>query len=356
VLVSLTFRTPTEAIELANNTPYGLAASVWSQDLDTALDVAKHLQAGTVWINSTNLFDAGAGFGGYKESGYGREGGPEGLRSYLKAMEGLEDDEAKTETAKPLLIDRSLKLYIGGKHVRPDSGNSYQCQGADVPLGNRKDVRHAVEAATTASRAWRQRSAPERSQILQFLAENLVQRSESMAAPSTEVVRAAEEAFRWAAWADKNDGDVHAVPGRYVTLAMKEPYGVIAAVAPGSGSLLSIVRASCSALALGNAVIWLSSEINPFAAFDLAQVMAISDVPPGCWNLLSGPTEPLAGELASHESVDAVWCFQEAVAEIVERESAGNLKPTWIASGKAQDAEYLAHSIRTKNIWIPYGC
>ena len=72
VLVAMPFRTPTEAVALANNTRYGLAASVWTQDIDQALDVARGIQAGTVWINSTNLFDASCGFGGYRESGFGR--------------------------------------------------------------------------------------------------------------------------------------------------------------------------------------------------------------------------------------------------------------------------------------------
>ena len=84
VLVSLTFRTPAEAIELANNTRYGLAASVWSDNINLALDVASKLKAGSVWVNSTNLFDAASGFGGYRESGFGREGGREGLFEYLR--------------------------------------------------------------------------------------------------------------------------------------------------------------------------------------------------------------------------------------------------------------------------------
>jgi aldehyde dehydrogenase (NAD+) len=79
VLVSMTFRSPAEAIELANNTRYGLAASVWSDNINLALDVASKLKAGSVWVNSTNLFDAASGFGGYRESGFGREGGKEGL-------------------------------------------------------------------------------------------------------------------------------------------------------------------------------------------------------------------------------------------------------------------------------------
>src|SRR5471030_3033691 len=83
VLASMTFRTPAEAVELANNTTYGLAACVWSENVNVALDVAAQVKAGVVWVNATNLFDAACGFGGYRESGYGREGGVEGMYEYL---------------------------------------------------------------------------------------------------------------------------------------------------------------------------------------------------------------------------------------------------------------------------------
>ena len=79
----MTFRTPDEAIALANNTRYGLSASVWTENVNRALEFAARVKAGVVWINSTNLFDAAAGFGGYRESGFGREGGREGLAEYL---------------------------------------------------------------------------------------------------------------------------------------------------------------------------------------------------------------------------------------------------------------------------------
>jgi len=82
----MTFRTPREAVELANNTVYGLAASVWSESINVALHVAAQIKAGVVWVNSTNLFDAACGFGGYRESGYGREGGREGLFEYLEPI------------------------------------------------------------------------------------------------------------------------------------------------------------------------------------------------------------------------------------------------------------------------------
>ena len=84
VLAAMTFRTPAEAVELANNTVYGLAACVWSESINVSLQVAAQLKAGVVWVNCTNMFDAACGFGGYRESGYGREGGREGLFEYLE--------------------------------------------------------------------------------------------------------------------------------------------------------------------------------------------------------------------------------------------------------------------------------
>ena len=85
VLSVMTFRTPAEAIEKANNTPYGLSAGIWSEKGSRILAVADRLRAGVVWANTFNRFDPSSPFGGYKESGYGREGGRHGLAAYLKA-------------------------------------------------------------------------------------------------------------------------------------------------------------------------------------------------------------------------------------------------------------------------------
>src|SRR5579864_960695 len=197
VLAAMTFRTPSEAVELANNTAYGLAACVWSESLNVALHVAAQLKAGVVWVNSTNLFDAASGFGGYRESGFGREGGREGLREYLEpvwfrkapllpavnqaklAPEGLNEAEADSSSEVPA-IDRTVKLYIGGKQARPDSGYSTEVRGRDsrllgeAPLGNRKDIRNAVEAARKAE-SWTKATAHNRAQVLYYMAENLSQ-------------------------------------------------------------------------------------------------------------------------------------------------------------------------------------
>ena len=87
MLSVLTFRTPDEAVAKANNTPYGLSAGVWTEKGSRILWMAKKLRAGVVWANTFNRFDPASPFGGYKESGFGREGGRHGLEPYLRFEE-----------------------------------------------------------------------------------------------------------------------------------------------------------------------------------------------------------------------------------------------------------------------------
>ncbi|MEQ9245864.1 MAG: aldehyde dehydrogenase family protein, partial [Nitratireductor sp.] len=128
IAASMTFRTPDEAAALANNSRYGLAASVWSENINVALDLAARVKAGVVWINCTNMLDAGAGFGGYRESGFGREGAREGLYEYLaadweKKLSAPKTSETFIPSASPAGegkvmvegIDRTMKNYVGGK-------------------------------------------------------------------------------------------------------------------------------------------------------------------------------------------------------------------------------------------------
>src|ERR1700691_5893167 len=107
VLAAMTFRTPREAVELANNTVYGLAACIWSENINVALHVAAQLKAGVVWVNCTNLFDASCGFGGYRESGYGREGGREGLLEYLETSSVRNAPALPATTSAPTRSSRS---------------------------------------------------------------------------------------------------------------------------------------------------------------------------------------------------------------------------------------------------------
>ncbi|HET9375305.1 MAG TPA: aldehyde dehydrogenase family protein [Chthoniobacterales bacterium] len=397
VLVCITFRTPAEAIELANNTVYGLAASVWTENVNLALDVAPRLKAGVVWINSTNLFDAASGFGGYRESGFGREGGKEGMYEYLvpsweketnpgsaasdvEVVRGPTNDVA--HHSLDVGIDRSPKLYIGGKQVRPDSGYSFAVKDGsgkylgEVGLGNRKDIRNAVEAAHKAG-SWSRSTAHLRAQILYYLAENLATRAQEFgcrlatspdhgpARAEREVSKSVERLFYYAAWADKYDGHVHAVPFRNITLAMLEPWGVLGVVCPPEDPLLSFISLIAPGVALGNRVVVVPSQSFPLIVTDFYQILDTSDLPCGVINLVTGDPNELGRVLAQHDDVAAVWCVgSKQLSEQIERDSAGNLKATWVNFGKARDwfddrqgcgTEYLRRASQVKNIWVPYG-
>src|SRR5437667_1109543 len=363
VLVTMTFRTPAEAVELANNTPYGLAASVWTENINLALDVAPKIKAGVVWINCTNLFDAASGFGGYRESGFGREGGKEGMWEYLREQGAgsRERDLPKTPRAKarkatagtaprsPLPpIDRTYKLFIGGAQVRPDQGYSRKILApsgallAEVAEGNRKDIRNAVEAAHAAD-GWAKTSGHNRGQVLYYLAENLAQRADEFAERISgmtgrdlgdarrEVDASIARLFSYAAWTDKYDGAVHHTPIRGITRDMNEPIGVIGIACPEAEPLLGFVSLVGPAVAVGNTVIAIPSEAHPLAATVLYTVLDASDVPAGVLNIVTGAKEALAKVLAEHDDVDAWWYFgNHAAGAEVERASAGNIKRTWV--------------------------
>jgi aldehyde dehydrogenase (NAD+) len=392
----MSFRTPEEAVALANNTPFGLAASIWSENINLALDVAPKVKAGVVWINCTNLFDAAAGFGGYRESGYGREGGREGMWEYLKAIEdrGSKMDGRKPKLQRRLLksssnidlrssiavgIDRTPKLFIAGKQSRPDSGYSIQVIAAngahagDVGEGNRKDIRNAVEAARNASAAWARSTGHNRGQILYYIGENLSARSAEFAARireltgrdgKSEVEASIARLFTYAAWADKWDGQVHQTPIRGVTLAMNEPVGVVGVASPAEFPLLGFISSVIPAIATGNTVVAVPSEPHPLAVTDFYQVLETSDVPAGVLNIVTGRRDELAKVLAEHDDVDAIWYFGGAEGvKACELASVGNMKQTWCTSDRrdwtnaaqGEGREFLRHATQVKNIWIPYG-
>jgi len=392
VLAAMTFRTPREAVELANNTVYGLASCVWSENINVALHVAAQLKAGVVWVNCTNLFDAACGFGGYRESGYGREGGREGLLEYLQpkwlkqaprlpstaAKAAPENDE--NESASKPAIDRTVKLYIGGKQARPDSGYSMEVRASDgrllgeAPLGNRKDIRNAVEAARKAE-SWGKTTAHNRAQVLYYCAENLgLRRTEIVTRLSAvvgeqqatkEVDLGIERIFSYAAWADKFDGAVHNPPFRNIAIAMNEPIGTASVICPTDAPLLGFLSLVMPLLAMGNTVIAIPSETYPLITGDLYQLFDTSDLPGGAVNIVTGYVSQLLKTLAEHDDIDAIWCYgDDATVAGAKAMSASNLKQVWTNEGRAIDwfnpavAEgrwFLEHATQIKNIWVPYG-
>ena len=391
VLVSMTFRTPEESVALANNTPFGLAASVWTENINLALDIAPKIKAGVVWVNSTNLFDAASGFGGYRESGFGREGGREGMFEYLKRKEagGRRQEAAKSDTTvRPALsrlpdggVDRTAKLFIAGKQVRPDSGYSRVIVSpkgkplAEVGEGNRKDIRNAVEAGH-AAKGWARSSGHLRGQILYYIGENLDARRDEFASriasmtgaskrdAAREVEASVKRLFTYAAWADKWDGAVHSVPIRGVALAMNEAIGVVGVACPDDSPLLGFISLVAPLIAAGNTVVAIPSEAHPLAATDLYQVFETSDLPDGVVNIVTGARDVLAKVLAEHDDVEAMWyCGPDEGVKLVELASASNMKRTWCPSPatdwyddeESEGREFLREAVQVKNIWIPYG-
>ena len=408
VLVTMTFRTPDESVALANNTPYGLAASVWTENINLALDIAPKIKAGVVWVNSTNLFDAASGFGGYRESGFGREGGREGMWEYLRrrtapnggrpAPDGEKREAARSKRVPRVAhrngaasrdpaahipaIDRTAKLFIGGKQTRPDQGYTRRIHGpggelvGESPEGNRKDIRNAVEAAHAAAKSWSRSTGHNRGQILYYIAENLSARAEEFAgriAAMTgcgprqavrEVDASISRLFTYGAWTDKYDGAVHSVPIRGVAIAMNEPIGVIGVACPNEYPLLGMISLIGPAIATGNTTIVIPSEAHPLAATDFYSVLETSDVPSGVINVVTGAKDGLAKVLAEHDDVDAVWYFGEHEGvTMVELASASNMKRTWatwhhrdwIDPGQGEGREFLRAATQVKNVWVPYG-
>lgn len=385
VLVSCTFRTPDEAVQLANNTRYGLAASVWTENLNLALGVAPRLVAGVVWVNGTNMFDAAAGFGGTRESGFGREGGWEGLAAYLrpsgkgKALQPVAAMPGKPDQPGGGALDRTAKNYVGGKQARPDGGYSravYNAKGAllgHVGIGNRKDIRNAVEAAQGA-KDWSGTTGHSRAQILFYAAENLEARADEFAARidamtggksgKSEVEESVARLFTYGAWADKYAGDLRSVPIRGMALAVREPVGVIGVLCPDEVPLLGLISAMAPAIAMGNRVILVPSGPYPLAATDFYQVLETSDLPGGVVNIVTGAHGELAGTLASHLDIDAVWSFSSTdLSQEIEARSAGNLKRTWVNNAMARDwsgaagegRAFLDQATEVKTVWVPYG-
>ena len=400
VLVAMSFRTPSEAVKLANNTRYGLAASVWSENISLALETARKVKAGSVWINSTNLFDAAAGFGGYRESGFGREGGMEGLFAYLRPKwqarvkpqlgEAPADWGAQVPPAPLRLgcaqsrsdIDRTAKLYIGGAQKRPD-GN-YTCPVlspsgtlvGQVGDGNRKDMRNAVEAAHKAKN-WAYYAPHNRAQILYYIAENLAARRDEfagriaamtdtpLAAAQNEVDASIERLFHWAAFADKAGGTVQETTLRGLVAAIHEPVGVIGIACPDASPLLAFVSLVAPAISRGNTVVCIPSPPHPLSATDLYQVFDTSDLPAGVVNIITGDRDHLVKTLVEHDDVDSVWYFGDAEgSRQVEARSVYNVKRAWVSYGVARDwhdaqqgagAEFMRESIEVKNIWAPTG-
>ncbi|XP_070584653.1 aldehyde dehydrogenase family 16 member A1 [Erythrolamprus reginae] len=366
------------------------------------------LQVGTVWINSHNMLDAAAAFGGYKESGHGQNGGKEALYEYVRpiwetqprigcmnmnfetfATSPKTDLPAPCSTVPELKadiprLDQTYKLYYGGSQKRPDSLSSRTIvDHAEKPVavvadGNVKDILNAVEAAHKAAPGWAKKTTHARAQILYYLAENLELRRAEIASKLEslmgiekeealmEVDTSVRRLFYWAAYADKYGGVVQETTLYGACIHFREPLGVVGIACPDKHPLLSFVSLFGAAITRGNCVVIIPSERYPLPALDFIQVLETSDVPAGVVNVISGSRDYLSRSLAEHHDVQAMWYFgSKEGSGLVEWASAGNLKRTWVNYGvdtrcwtdpeAGSGEEFLYQATQSKSVWMPMG-
>jgi len=240
----------------------------------------------------------------------------------------------------------------------------------EVGIGNRKDIRNAVEAAH-AAKGWAKTTAHNRAQVIYYIAENLSARADEFAHRLTdmggrdgagEVEASIQRLFTYAAWADKFDGAIKPVPLRGTALALNAPVGVIGAICADEAPLLGLISLMAPAIAMGNTCVLVPSQVAPLAATDFYQVLETSDLPAGVVNIVTGDHAELAKTLAGHMDVDAVWSFSsKPLSKLIEAQSISNLKRTWVNNARATDwtqAEgraFLRAATEVKTVWIPFG-
>jgi acyl-CoA reductase-like NAD-dependent aldehyde dehydrogenase len=264
--------------------------------------------------------------------------------------------------ADRLPVKKTYKLFIGGAFPRSESGRTYEADGQNVARASRKDVRDAVQAARGAQPKWASATAYNRGQVLYRIAEMMEARADEFATLCSgrdEVERAIDRWVWYAGFADKLAqvlGSTNPVAGPYFNFTIPEPTGVVAIVAPDEPALLGLVSRIAPALTGGNAVVALASETQPFAAIELAEAIATSDVPGGVVNLLTGPRAELAPWLASHMDVNAIdLTGANGLRADLERAAADNVKRVVVADPDAQSLWEISAFLELKTVWHPIG-
>ena len=307
-----------------------------------------------------------------------------------------------------LPITKTPKVYVGGAFIRSESARVLPVHDAEgkllgnVPRCTRKDLRNAVEAAAAAGPGWARRTAYNRGQILYRLAEMLESRSEELAgclkaeggrqtgsttkdtedteaekgggrrkdgAAEREVAATVDRIIYYAGWADKFAqvlGNTNPVSGPFFNFTFPEAMGVVGVLMEeGAPPLLGLVSQVVPIILSGNTVVAMASEAGSLAAILLGEMLAVSDLPGGVVNLLTGKRAELVGTFATHEAiraVDAAGVSEEerrtlgrGAAESVKRlrtRAAGDVD--WFAES-AQGAEEIAEFVEYKTVWHPVG-
>ena len=355
VLSVLTFRTPDEALEKANNTPYGLSAGVWTEKGSRISGwpsgCAPALSGRTRTTASTPRRPSAA-----------TRSPASAARAGSTASRPTWSSSETPGTPLRLPVKKTYKLYIGGEFPRSESGRSYEVDGQNVARASRKDLRDAVRAARAAFPGWAGRTAYNRGQVLYRMAEMMEARRADLAAVCSggaEVDLAIDRMVWYAGWADKLAqvlGSANPVAGPYFNFTIPEPTGVVGILAPEKPPLAGLITRLAPAIVGGNTVVTVASEARPLAAVELAEALATSDLPGGVVNLLTGQKAELAPWLAAHMDVNAID-VGGADGQTVELEQAAaeNVKRVVRGTPDEQSPWEIAAFLELKTVWHPIG-
>ncbi len=278
-------------------------------------------------------------------------------------------------------INKTYKLYIGGKFPRTESGRYYAVNNskgnliANMCLSSRKDFRNAVVAARKAQPAWAKSTALIKGQILYRIAEMLEGRREQFIAElksqgstaksaQVEVDASIDRLVYYAGWSDKYQqvfSSVNPVSSSHFNFSSVEPVGVVSIIASENKSLLGLISVVAPAIVSGNTVILLASESKPLSAISLAEVINSSDVPGGVVNILTGKKDELYSHMASHMDVNSiVYCGNdENIIKSISELASNNIKRTifykkddW-ANGQYESPYMIEKTLEVKTTWHP---
>ncbi|MDX2246105.1 MAG: aldehyde dehydrogenase family protein [Bacteroidia bacterium] len=296
---------------------------------------------------------------------------------------GADTSNAENGAYLRLDVQKTYKLYIGGKFPRTESGRFYKAEGPDGKLianlcqASRKDFRDAVVVARNAQPGWAARSAYNRGQIIYRMAEMLEGRKTQFEAElialghkpaeaQTEVETTIDRLVYYAGWTDKYSqifSSVNPVDSSHFNFSVPEPMGVISILAPEKPGFLGLISAIIPAVAGGNTVIVLASNTAATAAISFAEVLQTSDLPGGVINILTGFQKELISHFSSHKDVNAlIYCDPEqAILTSIRERAAENLKRvlTWNPedwfSKEAQGPYFIMDTQEIKTTWHPVG-
>ena len=283
-----------------------------------------------------------------------------------------------------LPITKTPKCFVGGAFIRSESGRVYEHKDSagafvcNIPLCTRKDLRNAVEAAAKAGHGWSKRSAYNRGQILYRIAEMLESRADELAAAisltspnaaaSREVRAAIDRTVHYAGWTDKYEsllGSVNPVSTPHFNFTVMEPMGVTGILAPEESRLLGLLSMILPAITSGNTVIALASHSQPYPSILLGEILAVSDLPSGVVNLLTGTRADILPTMATIADLRAIYAvankserteIQSGAAEHVKRTVFLPLENPidWFAD-EAQGLYQIRHFLEAKTTWHPIG-